>query len=105
MTLPRFTPSTMTTTFFKPPALFTINFWESRGAVPHTCGSLLIFRAGNFGTGPDTLIVPAIDPPSVTALTSYPPAVAAGAGDADGSAFAGWSGVPRLQLTIIASKT
>src|SRR5207247_10284472 len=41
---------------------------------------------------------------SVTALTSYPPpVVTAGAAGAGGISVAGWSGAPRLQLTIIAS--
>src|SRR5438128_3736457 len=106
MALPRFTPSTITTAFLRPPLRLAINFCDSRSAVPQTCGSLPILRAGNLGTGPERVIVPATDPPSVTAVTSYPPAaVAAGAGGAGGMSVVGFSLVPRLQLTIIASIT
>src|SRR5207244_13047059 len=95
----------MTTAFLTAPAWLTMNFCDSRWAVPHTCGSLAIFRAGSFVTGPETVIVPAMDPPSVTSVTSYPPgAFAPGPGGGGGITLPGCSLVPRLQPAAIASK-
>ncbi len=52
-------------------------------------------------------MVPLMEPPSVTAATSYPPAVlAAGADDGRGGmSLVGCSLVPRLQLAAIAKIT
>src|SRR5437867_7427328 len=94
----------MTTAFLTAPAWLTMNFCDSRWAVPHTCGSLPILRGGSFVTGPETVIVPVMDPPSVTSATSYAPgAFAAAPGGGGGRSLAGCSLVPRLQPAAIAS--
>ena len=104
---PRFIPSTMTTAFFKPPDLFTINSWDSRAPVPHTLGSLFSGRGGSFGIEPETVIDPEIVPPSVTWMASYPATgeTAAGTGGAGGASVLGRSFSLRPQPTISTSVT
>src|SRR5262249_40031567 len=58
----------------------------------------------NLGIGPESAIVPPTDPPSVTAVTSYP-AVVTLDGGGGGISVVGSSRVPRPQLTIIANIT